>query len=111
MLKRYQVLLDDWLAGHINTMCERYDTSFSEQLRIALCRKYLDLIPLMYPQYKNYVDLEDEKRIVKKGNYEDIGREGLHMRLSKMYFETQKAIEFANAQEAKKSKKQKKGGE
>ncbi len=94
MLKRYQVLLNDWLADHIRKISERYDISFSETIRGALCLAYLTLIAKDYPDYK--IDLKSTNRRIslKRGNYEKVGRELFHRDLSKIYFEAHKAIEF-----------------
>ena len=37
MLKRYQVLLPDWLEDNIKEIAEIFDLSFSEIIRLELC--------------------------------------------------------------------------
>ena len=93
-LLRYQVLLNDWLADHIKGVSEMYDISFSETIRGALCLAYLDLIAKGHPPYKPRIEELYKRALLKKGNYEKVGREQFHKDLSKLYFEAHKAIEF-----------------
>jgi len=37
VLKRYQVLLSDWLEDYIKFLSDKYDVSTSELIRIQLC--------------------------------------------------------------------------
>ena len=37
MLKRHQILLNDWLVEYIKNCSDRYDISFSEVIRLTLC--------------------------------------------------------------------------
>ena len=101
MLKRHQVLLDDWMAEHIKGISEVYDISFSEAIRGALSLAYLDLIAKTYPSYK--IDLKGmNKRLsLKRGNLEKIGSDQFHKDLSILYFEARKAIEFFWEQQKK----------
>ncbi|MBN3039201.1 MAG: hypothetical protein JW869_07300 [Candidatus Omnitrophica bacterium] len=105
MLKRYQILLDDWLVSEAKKMAQRYRMSFSEIVRAALCSKYLDCVYLMYPNYDNKIDQDELKKVLKSRSFEKMGREEFQKRLSKLYFEAQKAIEFVNKQEARQSVK------
>jgi len=105
MLKRYQVLLNDWLADHIKKISDRYDISFSETVRTALCLAYLDLITKDYPKYKpDFQDVE-KRATLKEGDYDKIERTQFHKDLSRVYFETHKAIEFFWSQENNRIKK------
>lgn len=101
MLKRYQVLLNDWLADYIHLLCEKYDASFSEVIRLSLCMEYAYSIPLRYPGYKTKLNL---KKIIARLNEllkTDKFEEENHEIISKTYFETRKAIEFALEKEKK----------
>ncbi|MFC1577190.1 hypothetical protein ACFL3N_02500 [Candidatus Omnitrophota bacterium] len=104
MLKRYQVLINDWLADHIKKISERYDISYSETIRGALCMAYLSMISRDYPGCKINIK-EMRKRVsMKAGTYEKVGRDQFHGDMSRLYFEAHKAIEYFWAQE-KKTKK------
>ncbi len=37
MLKRYQVLLPDWLEDYVKLLADKYDLSFSEIIRTIIC--------------------------------------------------------------------------
>lgn len=37
MLKRYQVLLPDWMEEYIKYLVDKYDLSFSEVIRGEIC--------------------------------------------------------------------------
>jgi hypothetical protein len=106
MLKRYQVILEDWLADHIKQMADHYDMSFSESIRAALCLAYIDLIAQAYPKFKPNINREKAKKAIRAGNYDMMGMEDFHKRLSKLYFEARKAIDFYwNIQEKNKKAK------
>ncbi|MBN3038153.1 MAG: hypothetical protein JW869_01890 [Candidatus Omnitrophica bacterium] len=107
MLKRYQVLLEHWMADHVKDMAERYDMSFSEMLRCVLSIKIIELVEINCPKYKSNVNKKNLENSVKLGNLDKMDREKFHRALSKVYFETQKAIEYFYEQECKKAKKEK----
>ena len=107
MLKRHQVLLDDWMVEHIKKIAEKYDLSFSETIRGALCLTYIHLIIKDYPSCK--IDLRGvyERSSLKGGNFQKVGRGQFHRDMSKLYFEAQKAIDFFWNMEEKRSKRKK----
>ena len=95
MLKRYQVLLSDWLAEHIKAIAEKYDFSFSEAIRIALTIQIMELIQLGYPNYKAGASIKDMKEVIRmRKNPKNWSPEKLHRIFSKIYFEGHKAAEF-----------------
>ncbi|MBN1871544.1 MAG: hypothetical protein JW800_03130 [Candidatus Omnitrophica bacterium] len=94
MLNRYQVLINNWLAEHIKKTAERYDISFSETVRAALCCYYIDMIAKDYPKYSPDMESVKQRATLKEGGYGKIRMEELHKDLSKVYFEARKAIEF-----------------
>jgi len=106
MLKRYQVLLNGWLADHLKEVAEKYDLSFSEIIRVSLCMIAGENISQKYPQHK-FPDLRAKmktfiKQRDKKGT---VDPEEFHRFLSKLYFETRKAIESWEAEEGKRKTK------
>ena len=104
MLKRYQVLLNDWLADYIKLLSEKYDASFSEVIRLSLCMEYAYTISLRYPEYTTKLN---HKRVINEMN-ELIKSERFleenHKIISRTYFEARKAIEFALEKERKPKK-------
>jgi hypothetical protein len=104
MLKRYQVILNDWLVDHIRKISEKYDISFSETIRTALCLAYIGLIAKDYPKYKSNMKDVQKRATLREGNYNKVQMEQFHKDLSRLYFEAQKAIEFIWQEEGKSGK-------
>ncbi|MFC1704287.1 hypothetical protein ACFL1E_05875 [Candidatus Omnitrophota bacterium] len=105
MLKRYQILLNDWLADHIRAASEKYDISFSETTRLALCLQFMQLVNKVYPKYKPKVtEAEITNLILKRNKSKVIESDKQHKLFSKIYFETRKALEFWATQEKKKKR-------
>ncbi len=107
MLKRYQVMINDWLADAIKSVSEKYDISFSETIRIAMCIQFMQGISKTHPKYKSEkidIDAEINELIKVRLKNETLNSEALHKFFSDLYFETRKAIEFWEAQEKKQKK-------
>ncbi|MFC1666352.1 hypothetical protein ACFL0P_00580 [Candidatus Omnitrophota bacterium] len=103
MLKRYQVLLNDWMVQRLKEASERYDISQSEVIRILLCLQAIRLVSQLYP--KQYKDPGLEKVVLntatKVNKKQAISLEGFHRLISKIYYEAQKATEVREKQESK----------
>lgn len=97
MLKRYQVLLDEWLADFIKKRADYYDTSFSETIRIALCVYYGTIISQYCPEHKFKFTPEKVVAIYKNYNNTPKAEEMKHKYFSELYFEARKAIEHYQA--------------
>ncbi|MGD9014842.1 MAG: hypothetical protein PVI33_02310 [Candidatus Omnitrophota bacterium] len=104
MLKRYQVLLNDWLADYIKVLAEKYDASFSEVIRLSLCMEYAHTIPLRYPGYKTKLNPKEIIRKVNKTAKLKQFKEEEHKLMSQVYFEARKAVEFALEKEKQSSR-------
>ena len=94
MLKRYQVLLPEWLEEHVRYISDRFDLSFSEVIRGEICFATLVAIRLLHPEYKPDMTPDEIISQTKKVEKDELKREDLHRHLSKLYFETRKAIEY-----------------
>ena len=104
MLKRFQILLEDWQEEYLRFVSETYDVSFSESTRILLCVGMIETVRQLYPGDKPALPVKktvDEISKMKKGKER---QETFHKLLSKMYFEARKAAEVRLAQEKKKKK-------
>ena len=103
MLKRYQVLLNGWLGDHLKAIAEKHDLSFSEVIRLGLCLMAGECISKTYPQYK-FPDLKAKLHEFnrERDKKSKVNPEEFHRFLSKVYFETRKAIEFWETEEKKK---------
>jgi hypothetical protein len=105
MLKRYQVLLPDWLEDYVKLLVDKYDLSFSEVIRALMCNWILASVPNIYPELKLGITPKDIVEMVKAEAHDNMKREDMHRMLSKIYFESRKAAEYRIAQEKKKKKK------
>ncbi len=105
MLKRFQVLLPDWMEEYIKFLVERYDVSFSEIIRAELCFSFLNTIINLCPEYKPRVTPEEIVESARLDSGNEFNREDLHKLLSKMHFETRKAVEYRLNKEKKPKKK------
>ncbi|MBN3037961.1 MAG: hypothetical protein JW869_00925 [Candidatus Omnitrophica bacterium] len=106
MYKRYQVLLNDWLADMIKTIANKYDISFSEVIRVSLCIIYGESLKLAFPKCKYGITQKDKLEVVKKNRKElGVASEELHNFFSKVYFETRKTIECWQAEHEKELKR------
>ena len=94
MLKRYQILLNDWQAEHYKIACQKYDVSFSEMIRMALCVDILAATRAAFPGYKPKLEAKKLKDMMKKSKISGLmQREMFHKLLSDIYFEARKATE------------------
>jgi len=94
VLKRYQVLLPDWLEDHIKYYVEKYGISFSEGIRAELCSAILASVPKQYPEYKPGITHDETVKMVTKDAKTKMDKERVHKLLSKVYFEARKAAEY-----------------
>ena len=103
MYKRFQVLLTDWQAEYAKFIAERYDLSFSEAIRAVFSVGSLRLISAVQPEYTAQISKKHLSDITKKAI--DPSRDAeKHRFLSKLYFETRKAIEHRLTQVKKQEK-------
>ncbi|NIM59476.1 MAG: hypothetical protein GTO16_11125 [Candidatus Aminicenantes bacterium] len=105
MLKRYQVLLPEWLGDYADFSADEYDLSFSEIIRTAYCFTAIVVITNMFPEYKPGIKFEEIYASVKELQQNKAGRDELHKLLSKIYFEARKAVEYRMGKEKKLRKK------
>ncbi|NIO19800.1 MAG: hypothetical protein GTN76_03430 [Candidatus Aenigmarchaeota archaeon] len=105
MLKRYQVLLPDWLDDYIKFLVDKYDLSFSEVIRMELCIAILNMVPHLFPELKPDMSGKDISNYVKQNLEAELEQEEIHRLMSKVYFEARKAVEYRLAREKKKQKK------
>ena len=105
MLKRYQVLLPDWLEDYIRYMADKYNLSFSEVIRAEICTSTIYKIAKLYPYYKLGIMPKEILDMGKKDDQKNMEGDEGHRMLSKLYFETRKAIEYRFNEEKKRKKK------
>ena len=105
MLKRYQVLLSDWLGAYAQFISEEYDLSFSESVRVLMCVGALQSIKEVFPKYKAKMTIGQVVRKIRSVEDPSLKEEVTHRLLSEGYFETRKAIEFRLAQKKRRKSK------
>jgi hypothetical protein len=110
MLKRNQVLLNDWIVNHIKATAKKYDISFSEVVRLLVCLQACAHIKMRYPEYNYKINSSDIANLIKATNEKgNLDPENIHKFISDIYFESRKAMEFwANKETQKNSKASKK---
>jgi len=94
MLKRYQVLLPDWLEEHVKFLADKYDLSFSEIIRGEICFSTISAVMHLYPEYKLDITPEIILNRFREQDKDVLNRDEMHQALSRIYFETRKAIEY-----------------
>ena len=104
MLKRYQVLLEDWLGDHFKAISRKYDISFSEAVRILTCLQVPRLVNAAYPKYKFKNFDKELVRAIGEANRDRMNAERFHKLLSRIYFETHKILELWSKEEEKRSR-------
>ena len=105
MLKRNQVLLNDWLVDFIKYRADKYDISFSESIRVSLCMYFNTIIAIQEPEFKPDLDIKKLSDLIEKFENTPQAEEERHKVISKAYFEARKAIEYYMKQEKKREKK------
>ena len=101
MLKRKQVLLNDWLSEWFNFSAKKYDLSYSELIRITLCLHIGERASKEFPHYEFNFSPQEMTTKFRKSSKTRQSKEELRKSLSRLYFETRKAIDFLMAQEKK----------
>ncbi len=94
MLKRYQVLLSDWMEDYIKVVAGKYDISTSAVIRVHMALAIIFVISTLYPEYKpNFTEKEFQK-LSKKAAKEKLDEAEAHQVISRILFEARKAVEF-----------------
>ena len=104
MLKRYQVLLSDWIEDYIKLIAEKYDLNFSAAIRVHLCLAILYVISTLYPEYKHDLSSKELIELSKKAAKSELEEAKAHQMMSKILFEARKAVEFRLSKEKGKKK-------
>lgn len=105
MLRRYQVLLPDWLGDYVKYLVEKYDLSFSEIIRTQICLAILSSSAQLFPEYEAGLSIQEITKLMKEDAQKNMERNEVHSMLSKIYFETRKIIEYRLAREKETKKK------
>ncbi len=102
MLKRYQVLLPDWLEDYLKWGVTQTGLSFSEIIRLEICFSVLAMIEELHPDYKPGLSTKDIMSTATSFNKSKLKKEDIKKFASRVYFETRKAIEHRASEVIKK---------
>ena len=94
MLKKYQVLLPDWLEEHVKYLAMKYDLSFSEIIRGEICYTTLSAIMHRHPEYTPKLSPDKIMELFQEHEYADSEETEVYRIMTDMYFETRKALEY-----------------
>ena len=94
MLKRHQVLLEDWQVEYMKTIAENYDISLSEALRLLVSLGTLNIVSLANPEYRMGVSKKEIENGIKRFGLASATRDNKHKDLSQLYFEARKGAEY-----------------
>ena len=95
MLKRCQILLDEWQVEHLKRSVEALDFSFSEVVRIFVSEAILSILFSIEPDKKIGITLDELTALKKKVLDPETTQEERHQLISKVYFEARKASEHS----------------
>jgi len=93
MLKRYQVLLENWQEDYIRYSADKLDLSFSEVVRILLSEAILSLRFSLGPEIEAGISQKELTEIKRRILNPKIETDEKHKLISEVYFEARKASE------------------
>ena len=93
MLKRTQVLFEDWQVDYMKRSAELFDLSFSEVARIFVSEAILCVFFSLEPKKKIGIDKEELSRMKKQFLNSGTTMQERYKILSRIYFEARKAAE------------------
>lgn len=99
MLKKYQVLIPEWLEEYIILLAAKYDLSFSEIIRSEVCFSILCTVTHFFPDFKSSLKPQELLEMMSEKFADDVERGEMYRFLSKMYFEARKAVEHRLSKE------------
>jgi hypothetical protein len=105
MLKRYQVLLSDWIEDYIKVVAEKYDLSSSAVIRVHIALGILFVRTTVHPEYKLNFEDKDFRELSKKAAKGELDETEVHQWISRILFETRKLVEFRLAKDKEQKKK------
>jgi hypothetical protein len=89
------------MEDYLKLVAERYDLNFSAEIRIHMCLGILYVTSILYPEHKiNLIDKEFLE-LSKKAGKKELREEEVHQMVSKVLFETRKAVEYRLSKEKK----------
>jgi len=99
-MNKFQVLLPDWLEDYVDFLAKKYDLPISEVIRMQISAAGLFMVTMLYPDFDTNFSLDSVKNIPAEFSKEP-DSEALKRKLSKLYHESRKAVEFRMEKEKK----------
>jgi hypothetical protein len=99
--RKYQVLLSKWMEDYLKLVVERYDLTFSSEIRIHMCLGILYVTSILYPEFKTNLVENEFLELSKKAGKKELREEEVHQMVSKVLFEARKAVEYRLSKEGK----------
>ena len=93
MVKKFQVFMPKWLSDHIKVLADKSGVSFSEAIRVYLCLGIICIVDALYTDYKPDISIKGICEEIKDFSRET-DRALVKERLSQVYFEARKAVQF-----------------
>ncbi len=95
MGKKFQVVLPVWMEDYLQNICDEYDLTISELLRLEISLAFICFVSHSYPEYEGPTMQDLGIPLAKDAPHKDkVDREVMHRVLSKIYFEARKAADF-----------------
>jgi hypothetical protein len=98
MLKRNQILLQDWQEEYIKFVSKTYDVSISEAVRTIINITAVVLLKELFPKYKPKISIKDIAKAFTKVQSGEICEEKFYLMMSDLYYEARKIMEYRMAQ-------------
>jgi hypothetical protein len=93
MVEKFQVLLPEWLADYVHYLAGKYDMKISEVIRIQVSAAALFMAMRLHPELNVDIEIDQvAKGMAEHANQKD--KEKLERLVSKLLFETRKAVEY-----------------
>lgn len=92
-MNKFQVLLPDWLEDYIEFLSEKYDLPISEIIRMQVSAAGLFMVTMLYPEFETKLTLDVVKKLPSE-YAESADQEQLKRKISKLYHESRKAVEY-----------------
>ena len=105
MLKRYQVLLSDWIEDYIKLVAKKYDISTSAVIRVHMALAIMCVINILHPEYKPNLTDKEFQELSKKAARGKLDEAEVHQVISRILFEARKAVELRLAKDTEQKRK------
>ena len=93
MVEKFQVLLPEWLADYTHYLADTYDMKISEVIRMQVSAAALFIAMRLYPEFGTDMNI-DQLINTLAAHAQKHDKEKVERIVSKLLFETRKAVEY-----------------